>query len=60
MSESPFTYTALSGPAEGMLTQEVITIMKRDSNIMRITVQRTFTPDGDYTDTTVSEVLYVL
>lgn len=60
MSESPFLYSNLAAPSEGMISQEIVSIVKRDGKIMKITVRRDFTGDDDYTDSMVSEVIYVL
>jgi len=57
MTESPFAYSALSDLAPGLITQELVTYMKRDNTIVKITVKRDFTT-GDYTDSMTTEVLY--
>ena len=60
MSMSPFPHVELSAPTEGILSQEISTILKHDGKIVKRTVTRVFTKDYDYTDSMVSEVLYVL
>jgi hypothetical protein len=57
MNDNPFTYSSLSNPASGLIAQEIVTYMKRDNQIIKITVKRNFTED-DYTDNMTTEVLY--
>ena len=57
MNDSLFTYSKLSDPAPDLITQELITYVKRNDTIVKITVKRNFT-NGDYDDSMTSEVLY--
>lgn len=57
MNDSPFKYSNLSNPAPGLITQELITYVKRDNRLVKITVKRNFT-EGDYTDSMTTEVLH--
>jgi hypothetical protein len=57
MNEHPFELSALMEPVPGILSQAVVTYMKRDNTIVKITVNRDFS-GNDYTDSMTTEVLY--
>lgn len=57
MSKSPFPYSSLEPQNGEILSQEVITYVKREGSIIRINVRREF-DDGDYTDSMSTEVIY--
>lgn len=56
MSDSPFIFSKLMETSPDLLIQEVITYMKKDGKIVKITVKRNFAKD-DYTDSMTTEVL---
>ena len=53
----PFPYSKLEEPNNELLSQEVVSYLKRDGNIVKVTVTRDFKGD-DYTDSMVTEVIY--
>jgi len=57
MTDSPFPFSSLSDPLPGVLTQEVVTYLKKDNTVVKITVKRDFTKN-DYTDSMTTEVIY--
>ena len=57
MNDSLFAYSELSSPAPNLITQELITYVKRDNSLVKITVKRNFTNE-DYTDSMTTEVLH--
>jgi hypothetical protein len=56
MNDNPFVYSQLMEPSENLLSQEVITYMKRGDYIVKIVVNRKFT-DDDYDDSMTTEIL---
>jgi hypothetical protein len=56
MNDNQFPYSQLMQPDGNILSQEVITYVKRDNKIVKIVVNRTFTED-EYDDSMTTEVL---
>jgi hypothetical protein len=56
VTHSPYQYDSLQLPDEGLIQQTVTTYVKRDNQLLKITVKRSFT-NGDYCDTMTTEVL---
>lgn len=54
---SPFPYNKLEEPNDELLSQEVITYVKRNKDILKITVKRNFF-GKDYIDNTSTQVIY--
>lgn len=56
VTHSPYKYDRLQPPENGLIQQTVTTYVKRDNQLLKITVKRSFT-NGDYCDTMTTEVL---
>ena len=59
MSDNIYNHSQLDLPDGEILKQKVITYLKIDGKITKITVNRDFY-EGDYVDSMLSEVIYTL
>ena len=54
--DNTFIFSELMKPSKGLVTQEVVTYLKREDKLVKISVKRNFT-DNDYTDSMTTEIL---
>lgn len=54
--KSPYCFSELKEPSKDILSQEVVTYMRRDGYLVKVTVKRNFFAD-DYVDSSKTEVI---